>query len=150
MTDEVMTNLERLNTERVAKQTKDPRDEFGFGRIDAEKTEILGKILDRVEDRDVERREDHALALLLSLTGSGLIQWASPADLDELARDCVRTVRAIEAEAAEPTARRQPTPAERRPRSQRPAGPEAEEGLGLGPVGAEGGLYDDAEEGERW
>lgn len=107
MADEVMANLDRLNTARLAGLA------FGGGPA---------------------RREDHAMALLLSLTGSGLIQWGSPADLDELARDCVRTVRALEAEAAEATARRQPTPAERRPRSQRPAGPEAEERIDLGEI----------------
>lgn len=129
-----LDKLERLNSEKVAAM-KD-----GWARdVDRMRSDAVA---------EESRREDHALALLLNLTGSGLIQWASPADLDELARDCVRTVRALEAEAAEATARRQPTPAERRPRSQRPAGPETEEGLGLGPTG--GGLYDDAEEGERW
>lgn len=120
MADEVTAELDRRYAEKAAAM-KD-----GWAK-DVERMRAEAVV-------EENRREDHAMALLLSLTGSGLIQWGSPADLDELARDCVRTVRVLEAEAAEATARRQPTPAERRPRSQRPAGPEAEERIDLGEI----------------
>lgn len=84
------------------------------------------------------RREDRALALLTHMLACGIAP-ASPADVEDLGRDCVRAIRAIEAEAAEAT----PRPAAARPRPVRSAGPEAGLDLDIGMGDPEG-------EEERW